>query len=78
MNSAAPICGFVGPNYVGYGFGLLRADKGWIVTFVVGSVFLVSAVFAFIAARNRAGRDMWLVATSYDNSGLALARGRAD
>jgi hypothetical protein len=64
MNSAAPIRGYVDPNYVGYGFGLLRADKGLLVTFVAGGVFLVSAVCAFIAARNRGGRAMWLVAAT--------------
>ena len=64
MNSAAPIRGYVDPNYVGYGFGLLRADKGLLVTFVAGGVFLVSAVCAFIAARNRGSRAMWLVAAA--------------
>lgn len=82
MNSAAPVRGFVDPNYVGYGFGLLRADKGLVVTLVAGSVFLVSAVCAFIAARNRAGRGDVAgggnLRCLYDNSGLALAGGRAD
>lgn len=64
MNSAAPIRGFVDPNYVGYGFGLLRADKGLVVTLMAGSVFLISAICAFIAARNRPGRAMWLVAAT--------------
>lgn len=49
MNSAAPIRGFVDPNYVGYGFGLLRADKGLVVTLMAGSGFILSAVCAFIA-----------------------------
>jgi hypothetical protein len=64
INSAAPVRGFVDPNYAGYGFGLLRADKGLVVTLVAGSVFLLSAACAFIAARNRAGRAMWLVAAT--------------
>jgi hypothetical protein len=64
MNSAAPIRGFVDPSYVGYGFGLLRADKGLVVTLIAGSVFILSAICAFIAARNRAGRAMWLVAAT--------------
>jgi hypothetical protein len=64
MNSAAPIRGFVDPNYVGYGFGLLRADKGLVVTLMAGSVFVLSAICAFVAARNRAGRAMWLVAAT--------------
>jgi hypothetical protein len=64
MNSAAPIRGYVDPNYVGYGFGLLRADKGLLVTCMAGSVFLVSAVCAFLAARNRTGQAMWIVAVA--------------
>jgi cell shape-determining protein MreD len=64
MNSAAPIRGFVDPSYVGYGFGLLRADKGWVVTLMAGSVFILSAICAFVAALNRAGRAMWLVAVT--------------
>ena len=64
MNSAAPIRGFVDPNYVGYGFGLLRADKGLPVTLMAGSVFLVSLVSAFLAVRNRPGSKMWIVAVT--------------
>jgi hypothetical protein len=63
-NSAAPIRGFVDPDYVGYGFGLLRTGKGLPVTFMAGGVFLISAVCAFIAARNRTGPAMWLVAAT--------------
>src|SRR5882724_8634380 len=61
MNSAAPIRGYVDPNYVGYGFGLLHTTKGLSVTFMASSVFLVSAVSAFFAARNRPGPGMWIV-----------------
>jgi hypothetical protein len=64
MNSAAPIRGFVDPDYVGYGFGLLRAEKGLPVTFMAGSVFLLSVVSALIAVRNRRSRAMWIVAAS--------------
>jgi hypothetical protein len=39
MNSAAPIRGYVDPNYVGYGFGLLHATKGLSVTLMAGGVF---------------------------------------
>ncbi len=62
MNSAAPIRGFVDPNYVGYGFGLLQAGKGLSVTLIAGSVFLAAAASALIAARNRPGPLMWIVA----------------
>ena len=62
MNSAAPIRGFVDPDYVGYGFGMLRADKGLPVTLMAGSVFLASLVCAIIAVRNRRGSAMWVVA----------------
>ena len=62
MNSAAPIRGFVDPNYVGYGFGLLRAEKGLPVTLIAGSVFLLSLMSAFIAVRNRRTAAMWIVA----------------
>ena len=42
LNSAAPIRGYVDPNYVGYGFGLLHATKGLSVTLMAGGVFLIS------------------------------------
>ena len=64
INSAAPVRGYVDPNYVGYTFGLLHAPKGLSVTFVAGSIFLVSAVSAFFAARNRRGPAMWIVAVA--------------
>lgn len=64
MNSAAPIRGFVDPNYVGYGFGLLRAEKGLPVTLMAGSVFLLALVSAFIAVRNRRTAAMWIVAAT--------------
>ena len=62
MNSAAPIRGYVDPNYVGYAFGMLRAEKGLPVTLMAGSVFVAAVVCAFLAARNRGGRAMWIVA----------------
>ena len=62
MNSAAPIRGFVDPDYVGYGFGMLRADKGLPVTLMAGTVFLASLACALIAVRNRRGAAMWIVA----------------
>jgi hypothetical protein len=64
MNSAAPIRGYVDPNYVGYGFGLLHATKGLAVTLMAGGVFLISVVSAFLAARNRPDPEMWIVAVA--------------
>jgi hypothetical protein len=61
MNSAAPIRGYIDPNYVGYGFGLLHATKGLSVTLMAGVVVLISAISAFFAARNRHGPAMWIV-----------------
>ena len=62
MNAAAPIRGYVDPNYVGYGLGLLQAQRGILVTLMAGSVFLAAVTCAFIAARNRQGPAMWVVA----------------
>jgi hypothetical protein len=64
MNLAAPIRGYFDPNYVGYGFGLLHATKGLSVTLIAGGFFLISAVSAFFAARNRHGPAMWIVAVA--------------
>ena len=62
MNSAAPVRGLVDPNYVGYGFGLLRADKGISVTLLAGGVFVASVAGMIVAGSNRPGPRMWLVA----------------
>ena len=62
MNSAAPIRGYVDPAYVGYGFGILRAERGLTVTLMAGSIFIASVGCAFIAGRNRRGSAMWIVA----------------
>ncbi len=62
MNSAAPVRGLVDPNYVGYGFGLLRADRGITVTLLAGGVFLACVACLIIAGSNRPGPRMWLVA----------------
>jgi len=64
INSVAPIRGYIDRDYVGYGFGLLHASKGLSVTFVAGSVFLVSVVSGFLAARNRASPMMWILAVA--------------
>jgi len=73
LTSIYVVRGYVDPNYAGYGFGLLRADKGLLVTFMAGSVFLVSAVCAFLAARNRTGQAMWIVAVAC--SAFAVIKG---
>ncbi len=62
MNSAAPVRGLIDPDYVGYGFGLLHADRGLPVTLMAGGVFLASVACLIIAANNQPGPRMWLVA----------------
>lgn len=49
LNSAAPVRGYVDPEYVGYGFGLLAADAGLAVTATAGAVWVVAALGAFLA-----------------------------
>lgn len=62
LNSAAPIRGLVDPNYAGYGFGLLHADKGISVTILAGTVFLAASAAALSAVSRREGAALWLVA----------------
>lgn len=49
LNSAAPIRGYVDPDYVGYGFGLAQADAGLAVTIVAGAIWLLAVLAAFLA-----------------------------
>lgn len=49
LHSAAPVRGYLDPDYVGYGFGLLTADKGLAVTIVAGAVWLVAVLGAFLS-----------------------------
>jgi len=49
LHSAAPIRGYVDPDYTGYGFGLLAADKGLAVTVTAGAVGLVATLGAFLS-----------------------------
>lgn len=49
MNSAAPVRGYVDPDYVGYGFGLLAADRGLAVTVTAGAVWLTAVLGAFLS-----------------------------
>jgi hypothetical protein len=83
VNGAAPIRGFVDPNYIGYGYGFLQADKGLEVTLLAGSVVLASALSAWLAIRNRPGPLMLIVAATAAfhlvNAGFPLLDGiRAD
>jgi hypothetical protein len=83
ITGAAPIRGALDPNYVGYGYGFLQADKGLEVTLLAGSVVLASALSAWLAIRNRPGPLMLIVAATAAfhlvNAGFPLLDGiRAD
>lgn len=62
FNSAAPFRGAIDPNYVGFGFGLLQADKGIAVTLLAGPLLLFGAISAFLAVSRTQGPALWLVA----------------
>ena len=62
FNAAAPVRGLVDPDYVGYRFGLVAADRGVEVTLLAGAIFLSCAVSALLAASRRAGPSLWIVA----------------
>jgi hypothetical protein len=64
VNGAAPIRGLLDPGYVGYGYGVLRAEKGLEVALMAGSVVLFSAISSWIAIRNRPGPLMLIVAAT--------------
>lgn len=49
LNTAAPIRGAVDPNYVGYNFGYLSAERGLMVTLVAGSALVLALAGAFAA-----------------------------
>ena len=55
LNGAAPVRGLVDPNYVGYAFGMMSADKGIDVTMLAGMLVVASAIAAWDAVRNRPG-----------------------
>jgi len=63
FNSAAPFRGLIDPNYVGYGFGLLHAEKGITVTLLAGPLLLFGALSALLAVSKKSGSALWLVAT---------------
>ena len=62
FNSAAPFRGLIDPNYIGYGFGLLHAEKGIAVSFLAGPLLLFGALSALLAVSKRTGSALWLVA----------------
>jgi len=64
FNSAAPFRGAIDPDYVGYGFGLVSADRGLSVTLLAGTVFVAATASALIAVGRRAGRPLWIVAAT--------------
>lgn len=55
MNSAALVRGLVDPDYVGFRFGFLQADRGIRVTLLAGALLLTAAIGAFSALR----RERW-------------------
>jgi hypothetical protein len=62
FNSAAPFRGAIDPDYVGFGFGLLQADKGIAVSLLAGPLLLFGAISAFLAVSRTHGAALWLVA----------------
>jgi hypothetical protein len=73
LNSAAPVRGYVDPDYVGYGWGFLHAFRGLDVTLTAGAVFLTSLIAAALASRDRRGWTMWFVAAASAASGANIA-----
>jgi hypothetical protein len=64
FNSAAPVRGLVDPNYVGFQFGLVGAERGPMVTLIAGLIFLSGAASALLAVSRRTGRELWIVAAT--------------
>jgi hypothetical protein len=55
LNGAAPIRGLLDPNYVGYAFGMMSAEKGLEVAIMAGMLVVASTIAAWDAVRNRPG-----------------------
>lgn len=55
LNSAAPVRGLIDPDYVGFAFGFLHAERGAMVTLLAGALFVSAALGAFAALR----RERW-------------------
>lgn len=51
QTAAAPFRGLLDPDYIGFGFGLVQAGRGWPVTTASGSVLLLAATAAFLSLR---------------------------
>lgn len=64
FNSAAPLRGAIDPEYAGFGFGLLSADRGLPVTLMAGAIFVAGTASALIAASRRSGPALWFVAAT--------------
>jgi hypothetical protein len=64
FNSAAPVRGYIDPDYVGFQFGLAGSQPGIGVTIIAGAIFLANAVSAMLAASRRAGSALWIVAVT--------------
>ena len=64
LNAAAPVRGFVDPNYVGYRFGLIASEKGIGVTLLAGGIFLSCGASALLSASRNRGRELWLAAAT--------------
>jgi hypothetical protein len=61
MGSAAPIRGYVDPDYVGFGLGFVRTGQGIDTALAAGGIWIACVAAAFIAARNRPGPSLWFV-----------------
>jgi hypothetical protein len=70
MNSGAPFRGLLDPDYVGYRFGMIVARDPVPVFLLAGAVMFAACVAAIVAASNRFGRLMFIVAAV---DGLILA-----
>ncbi|MGD2131206.1 MAG: hypothetical protein PVI23_00325 [Maricaulaceae bacterium] len=72
FNAAAPFRGAVDPDYVGYAFGLLSAERGLSVSALSGAILLGASASAVFAARQSRGPAMAFVA-AFDAVVLAVA-----
>lgn len=64
LNSAAPVRGALDPAYVGYGFGLLSAERGLAVTLIAGAVWIVAVLGAFLSQSVKRGAMLFVAASS--------------
>jgi hypothetical protein len=62
FNAAAPFRGVIDPDYVGFSFGLLAAERGWPVAIMAGCLLVGGSLAAIFAARQARGRAMGFVA----------------